>query len=515
MNTKKIENIASTVQILDNDQKVIKIKSHHFRVQLFGIDQERNTYSIFVNDYRPYIFAQVPFNWNKAKFRLFIDFLDKQLTSKNAYILKAEIVQYKKLYGFDGGKQYKFVQLFTRSNRELNALKYLWYNNGENRTLKPGGIKYKNDKIPLYEGHIPPLLRFFHERSINPSGWIEINDEQLFGDDKITNCTFELSISMNNINPINSDDSVPYKICSFDIEASSSHGDFPLPVKSYSKLANEIVDYSNKYSVNKAELKSILLHAFSLSKKKFLDISVVYPKSNFTLQTISDKIEKILNITIFVIHISKKLKLLKQLFIFQTVMTKIMHNIPEQVDYDNDVVSFINDKKFPKEEKVSLLNQILTNYLPQLKGDIVTFIGSTFMDMGTRQIYKNNCIVLNNCDKLDEIENSETICCSTEREVLLQWTKLIQKEDPDIIIGYNIFGFDYEFMFRRACETNCVASFLQLSRNVDELCGTKDKDGYKIQESVSVLASGQHNLKFINIPVSKFKLILQLFPTRL
>ena len=68
--------------------------------------------------------------------------------------------------------------------------------------------------------------------------------------------------------------------------------------------------------------------------------------------------------------------------------------------------------------------------------------------------------------KIDEIENSEIICCTTEREVLLQWTKLIQKEDPDIIIGYNIFGFDYEFMFRRACETNCVASFLKLSRNV-------------------------------------------------
>ena len=33
-----------------------------------------------------------------------------------------------------------------------------------------------------------------------------------------------------------------------------------------------------------------------------------------------------------------------------------------------------------------------------------------------------------------------------------------------------------------------------------ELCGTKDKNGYNIQESVSILASGQHNLKYINIP---------------
>jgi hypothetical protein len=41
---------------------------------------------------------------------------------------------------------------------------------------------------------------------------------------------------------------VPYKICSFDIEASSSHGDFPLPVKTYKRLAGNIVDIFIKQS---------------------------------------------------------------------------------------------------------------------------------------------------------------------------------------------------------------------------------------------------------------------------
>ena len=207
--------------------------SEFFTIQLFGIDKQRKTYSIFVQDYRPYMFAKIPSTWTSKNVRLFEDFLNKQLTSKNASILKSVVVKYKKLYGFDGGAQYKFIQLFTNSNREFNALKYLWYTTGENRTLKPGGIKYKNDKIPLYEAHIPPLLRFFHERSINPSGWIEVGDLPTNNTppQSRTNCTFELSVSMNNINPIQSDESVPYKICSFDIEASSSHGDFLYPSK--------------------------------------------------------------------------------------------------------------------------------------------------------------------------------------------------------------------------------------------------------------------------------------------
>ena len=90
---------------------------------------------------------------------------------------------------------------------------------------------------------------------------------------------------------------------------------------------------------------------------------------------------------------------------------------------------------------------------------------------------------------------------NTEKEVLLAWKKLVQKENPDIVIGYNIFGFDYEFMFRRAEENNCADEFLQLSRNVGEICGNIDKDTnkYKIEESSIQIASGQHDLKFIKM----------------
>ena len=43
-----------------------------------------------------------------------------------------------------------------------------------------------------------------------------------------------------NILSIEKETMVPYKIMSFDIEADSSHGDFPLATKSYKKLAMQI-----------------------------------------------------------------------------------------------------------------------------------------------------------------------------------------------------------------------------------------------------------------------------------
>jgi DNA polymerase elongation subunit (family B) len=83
----------------------------------------------------------------------------------------------------------------------------------------------------------------------------------------------------------------------------------------------------------------------------------------------------------------------------------------------------------------------------------------------------------------------------------LAWQQLVQRENPDIIIGYNIFGFDYEFMFRRAEENDCVEDFLRLSRNKEEICATKDQETgkYKLEESTLQIASGQHDLRFIKM----------------
>ena len=51
----------------------------------------------------------------------------------------------------------------------------------------------------------------------------------------------EFEIKYRDLIPLNNKETrVPYKICSFDIEASSSHGDFPVPKKSYKKLSTNI-----------------------------------------------------------------------------------------------------------------------------------------------------------------------------------------------------------------------------------------------------------------------------------
>ena len=92
---------------------------------------------------------------------------------------------------------------------------------------------------------------------------------------------------------------------------------------------------------------------------------------------------------------------------------------------------------------VQIIGEDKAGYLPPLEGDKCTFIGSTFRYAGEADEYFNHMIALNTCDNMTEVDNSKVESKDTEAKVLLAWKDLIQREDPDIIIGYNIFGFDW------------------------------------------------------------------------
>ena len=84
----------------------------------------------------------------------------------------------------------------------------------------------------MYESTIPPLLRYFHIHNISPSGWVFVSNKAQTVSSKMTTCTYEYISHIEHVQPMPEKETiVPYKICSFDIEASSSHGDFPLPSK--------------------------------------------------------------------------------------------------------------------------------------------------------------------------------------------------------------------------------------------------------------------------------------------
>jgi len=392
----------------------------------------------------------------------------------------------------------------------MNKVKNLFYEtknvDGENRwQLSDKGLSFQGTELKLYESNVPPLLRFFHIRNISPSGWITVSKKyykNISELNKTTTCDIELEIeSYKNIKPSSKEEKVPYKICSFDIEASSSHGAFPLETKNYNTLSQNIVNYwknTKNYTISDQKIlfKELLYSAFGYSKHDFIDLIYIKNKEKYSEEKIKEKIEIVLKYKER--RKNSKRKTQSEFFEQHNIDSSSDKKITKTSNYT--LIDVLNDENIKHETKLNVLTRIFDKYFPEIEGDKVTFIGSTFLKYGAKKPYLNNCIALDTCDKVAGVEIEQY---STEKEVLLAWTKLIQKEDPDIIIGYNIFGFDYKFMFNRAKEygNDCVEEFLKLSRNKDEICGkyNEDEREYKINESSLSIASGVHNLEFIKM----------------
>ena len=392
----------------------------------------------------------------------------------------------------------------------MNKVKNLFYAYGKNtgRRLKENGYIFNNTNLYLYEANIPPLLRYFHIKEISPSGWICIPlKKAIRPTKKTTSCKYEFSINQQDIVPLNKkEDRVPYKICSFDIEASSSHGDFPVPIKSYKKLATNIMEIydESEDEITKSQVSKIIKTAFGFDD--LINIDKVYPKIQPSIKKLNILLEQLFSMTIE--NIGKKES-------SENSIEKMFerYNLDEDEDenYDDkrtkiniktNIIDLINNTSIKRDIKVDEITDVFKKVrFPSLEGDKVTFIGSTFLKYGDEKPYLNNCLALNTCSDVTEIQNSEIKCYNTEKQLLMAWRNLIQKEDPDIIIGYNIFGFDYQFIHIRARENNCEEEFLKLSRNLNEVCGNKNTElgQIDIEESKIVIASGEHELKFIKM----------------
>ena len=523
-------------------------KPKEFIVEYYGIDENGERIAAIVTGYEPFFYAKVPDTWGETECFILRDYLRSQevlgYSMQNA-LTDVALVKNKKLYGFDAGREYKFAKMSFSNTQAFNKAKNAWYKEargGRDRCLKPGGIKVHGSFLPIYEAHIPPMLRQFHISDISPSGWVSIPLNMSIEreeDEKKTTCKYEYVVDYRHINPMNDKETpVPYNVMSFDIEASSSHGDVPLPVKDYKKLAENIADYIDKNEgLTDYELRSMIYGAFGYGNwADCADVDRIYTATKPTEKKLDAMIDALMKRPLSqdkdgedkyrgvmsFLYKNSKPSAFKPNGENGNEQVCVVEDSDDDDDDDDDIyntkakattnakatnnviIDLLNDKKTPRIDKVEkLITLFRVCGFPKVLGDKVTFIGSTFRRAGSASQYLNHCIVLGTCET-PEGENVVIETYKTEREVLLAWTELMKREDPDIIVGYNIFGFDYEFMFRRAVECDCAEQFLELSRIKDKVCAkyVRDANGgvnLDIEKSSVQIASGQHDFHFIKM----------------
>lgn len=511
----------------DEDSTNSDKNQSQFTIQMFGINESGDTASIKINDYEPFFYVKVGTGWDQSTANLLLRELKKKLYKQGDSLISAEIVDHHKLYGFNGGNKSRFVKLTFMNIGTFNRIKNLWYQYTDHgRKYTP--YVFQETDLELYESNIPPLLRFFHLQNISPSGWVFIHTNRCESVQmKTTTCKYEYNASKKYVKPApNKETRVPYKICSFDIEASSSHGDFPLPKKTYKRLATNIVDTFERQldvltseSQQKKFITKAIQTAFGYDRME--DIDRIYPIEQPTKSSVSEKILLFLEKVFDISSTSKYEHTIESIFekinevgasgdvlidddeadadATEEVVVptkKPEKKKPQSKKKSNDmfIYDILSSEELNREKKIIATNHLLTSIFPKVEGDKVTFIGSTFLRYGDATPYLNHCLVLDTCDP---VEGAEIVSVTNEKDLLTGWADVIQRENPDIIIGYNIFGFDYEFMFQRSLETECHEAFLRLSRKIGDICGNKSKQGeWSLDNTQLKIASGEYDLRY-------------------
>ena len=123
-----------------------------------------------------------------------------------------------------------------------------------------------------------------------------------------------------------------------------------------------------------------------------------------------------------------------------------------------DIECTSGDGSFPQAERAS---------------DKVIQIGTTFSRYGETECFYKHIITLGSCDA---IPGADVESYRNEKDVLIAWTKMLRKMDPDVITGYNIFGFDYKYLHNRSKKLGCYHQFSKLCRTESGLTRFVEKE---------------------------------------
>lgn len=102
----------------------------------------------------------------------------------------------------------------------------------------------------------------------------------------------------------------------------------------------------------------------------------------------------------------------------------------------------------------------------------------------------------------DDIEDITVIKCKSERIMLIEYAKFVYEKDPDILTGYNIYGFDFTYMIKRAEICRCYEQFMKQGCITGRVC---KKGGIEWESS----AYGKQTINYVQ---AEGRLVFDMLP---
>lgn len=443
-----------------------------YTIKVFGVDKQGHSVSLTVTDFTPFFYIKVPETWTDTHVAKLQSWLESQrgLHKINKSMKPMKLLKKKDFWGFTNNMEFKFARLcFTN----YAALKRVMWHLAKPVTVNSLGLA--NHKFVQYESNIEPFLRFIHLMNLQPTGWIKVAAGTFRSTETLpTTCQIDVETNWRRVQPFQCDDAARFLVASFDLECMSDTGDFPVAKdKKYKKVAADIYEAYNNVIVKKfpESQHQDVVHA-CLLKPFGLDPAEVRQPFQYALE----RMHKVFPKDPDDINSNSIRRAIKQMAL-DDILTLLAGRMA-------------NKKK--REEIVEEINKILSNPnldLPEVRGDAIIQIGTTFHYYGDRECCERVIITSGTCA---DIPGARVIACETEADLMIKWKDLMQMTNPDVITGYNIFGFDFSYMYDRATDLGIANSFMKLGRFEEQSSKFEKK-------MLSSSALGDNELKYIDM----------------
>jgi len=381
-------------------------------IHMFGTTADGKSIRVDVEGYRPTLYLELLEGKEGASMETLRAYMAGQGVPMSMVSLKK--IMRKKFYGFTAGKLYPFLEITVPSLALMRTVKNLFLNgDSEPQTKKALGDPYKKgQRVAVYEANIDPMLRFFHVQNLNPCGWIQIKDG--LEDASEEEGVLVVTANYADILPGNAPIvSAPFRLISWDIECYSRTGDFPVANKEWSKIGELMLKGCVYGSLVADRIRDLFPSGM---------IGQLRPKKT------------------------------------EAVLTKKLTGKSLQVPITTEETA---------ESLGSVLRLALSDTISI--SDPVIQIGATVV---TGVLTERHLFVWPSCEA---IEGLVVHSYADEKAMIDGWFQWLIQINPDILIGYNVFGFDERYLWDRAEDLGCTASAQGLTRVPDSLVKCEEK----------------------------------------
>jgi len=392
-------------------------QQREFVIHLFGATETGVPLRCDVTGFRPTLYLRLPEDRPAAAIDVIKQYLNGQHIPMGQLTLRR--ITKKIFYGFTAQTPYPFLQIDVPSLSLFRTLRGLFLDENLNpATRRPLDGVLRGKTIEVFEANIDPMLRFLHGQNISPCGWVCIKDgKQLMSDDMDKGLVIECHYDQ--VTPTKGPRvSAPFLTASWDIECFSMTGDFPVPKRTWSKASKDLL----KLAQNGEHAVQLIVSSLSAGQNPVetlpAGMTPIYCRLGASQATLE--------------AITKKLA---------AVQDEIGHLLTHSRD---------------QEQLEAILQKALRTTV-HLVGDPVIQIGTTLTrgQQSAAESTEKHLFVFPDCAPIPGIH---VHAYPTEKAMILAWFDWMIRMNPDILIGYNVFGFDESYLWARAEELRLIQS---------------------------------------------------------